>query len=181
MWDTYEGTPCVVHLFSIGYDRGDQDQFLARLRAAGIHTVVDVRRYPDANDHPEPFRATNLRPLLEEAGLVYHLGGRHLGEVVPPGHDPHRPVLLDDSSATELGVRQDREGLPFATGIRLLTRLASLHPTAILARDPTSLGGPGLLIADHLTRVGHHVSHITASGETVPHRLCDVRLSDTVH
>ena len=66
-------------LFTIGHGTLDEATFVARLEAAGVRRVVDVRRFPGSRRWPW-FNAAALAEWLPEHGLTYvpapELGGR---------------------------------------------------------------------------------------------------------
>jgi uncharacterized protein (DUF488 family) len=68
-----------IHLFSIGHGTQGAVDFNSSLRAAGIETAADIRRYPGSRLHPQ-FNADALRDSLREADVEYQpvpeLGGR---------------------------------------------------------------------------------------------------------
>lgn len=66
-------------LLTIGHDTSDRAELIARLRTAGVASVVDVRRYPGSRRDPEMAREAMER-WLPESGVAYRweprLGGR---------------------------------------------------------------------------------------------------------
>ena len=71
-----------MDLWTVGHGAGDLAGLAARLRAAGIELVVDVRRFPGSRRHPQ-FGAQPLAAGLSQAGIAYEqaadLGGRRRG------------------------------------------------------------------------------------------------------
>ena len=66
-------------IFTIGHSTRDLAAFIAALKAAGVDSVADIRRFPMSRRHPQ-FNRDNLAPALAEAGIAYRhfpaLGGR---------------------------------------------------------------------------------------------------------
>ena len=57
-------------IFSIGHSTRPLDQFLALLRAHGIHTLVDIRSIPRSRRNPQ-YDQVALQQAIEADGLVY--------------------------------------------------------------------------------------------------------------
>ncbi|GAC1583508.1 MAG: DUF488 domain-containing protein [Candidatus Elarobacter sp.] len=68
-----------LQLFTIGHGTADESRFAARLEAAGVKRVVDVRRFPGSRRWPW-FGASEMAVWLPERGIAYvpaiDLGGR---------------------------------------------------------------------------------------------------------
>jgi uncharacterized protein (DUF488 family) len=75
----------IVH--TIGHGIRPAEELVAVLGAAGVSTVVDVRRFPGSRRNPQ-FNQPALSATLEAAGIAYRhgieLGGRLAGE---PGEE----------------------------------------------------------------------------------------------
>ncbi len=82
-------------LATIGYERQTQDVVIARLKAAGVETLVDVRAV--ASSRLAGFSKTLLAASLAEAGIGYvHL--RQLG-TPKPGRDAARKGHIAEMTA----------------------------------------------------------------------------------
>ncbi|UTP38050.1 DUF488 domain-containing protein [Phenylobacterium sp. LH3H17] len=82
-------------LATIGYEAATQDTVIARLQAAGIETLIDVRAV--AASRRAGFSKTLLAASLAEAGIAYvHL--RQLG-TPKPGRDAARKGRIDEMTA----------------------------------------------------------------------------------
>jgi uncharacterized protein (DUF488 family) len=72
-----------VRVFTIGHGTRPAEELVACLSAAGIETLVDVRRFPSSRRHPQ-FDRSALERTLAEARIAYvhseALGGRRRGE-----------------------------------------------------------------------------------------------------
>jgi uncharacterized protein (DUF488 family) len=71
-----------MRVFTIGHGARTAEELLACLEAAGVRTLVDVRRFPGSRRHPQ-FNRETLRATVEAAGVAYRhaeaLGGRRSG------------------------------------------------------------------------------------------------------
>lgn len=152
-------------LYTIGHGNRSLDELVAILRAAGIHTLVDVRATPQSRRHPH-FSAASLRPSLETAGMVYHWAGRHLGGKRQPRVDSPHVALADDG---QRGYADHMDGDDFRRAAAQLIRLAAQAPTAILCAERLPATCHRALIADYLTLNGQRVIHLIASGAAHEH------------
>ena len=71
------------HPFTVGHGVRPLEELVDTVRAAGVETLVDVRRFPGSRRNPQ-FNQGPLRDALEAAGIHYRhaveLGGRRSGE-----------------------------------------------------------------------------------------------------
>lgn len=65
-------------LYTIGYAAYDLNEFVAVLKKNLISAVVDVRASPSIS-HFEGYERENLRPYLQDNGLIYKFFGAQLG------------------------------------------------------------------------------------------------------
>jgi uncharacterized protein (DUF488 family) len=76
-----------IHLFSIGHGTLDASAFNTHLRAAGIVSAVDIRRFPESRQNPQ-FGQAALSDTLRQAGIEYRpmpeLGGRRVARPDSP-------------------------------------------------------------------------------------------------
>src|SRR5262245_33229962 len=56
--------------FTIGYSRTSMEQFIEKLKIAGVKTVVDVRKNPQSRRRPE-FNKVRLESALNAKGIQY--------------------------------------------------------------------------------------------------------------
>ncbi len=70
-------------VFTIGHGVRPLEELVDTLRGAGVHTLVDVRRFPGSRRNPQ-FNQASVAAAVEEAGIAYRhaveLGGRRSGE-----------------------------------------------------------------------------------------------------
>ena len=136
------------------------------LRAAGVETVVDVRRFPSSRRNPQ-FDAAPLRETLASAAIAYlhadELGGRRSGE---PGEERFAclRVAAFRSYAARMGTQAWQDALA----------------AALAEPAPCFMGAETLwwrchrrLIAELLTARRHEVVHLIGAHARQPHRLYD--------
>ena len=114
-----------MNLYTIGYQAALQPDVIARLKAAGVRTVADVRAV--AASRRAGFAKTLLAASLAEAGIDYV----HLRGVGTPkaGRDAARAGRPDEMRA----IYRDAMAEPaFELDYARLRELATEHPTALL-------------------------------------------------
>lgn len=76
-----------IQLFSIGHGTLDASAFNAHLRAAGVVSAADIRRFPESRKNPQ-FAQAALSDSLRRAGVDYRhmpeLGGRRVARPDSP-------------------------------------------------------------------------------------------------
>ena len=139
--------------------------FTALCRAAGIGTVVDIRRFPGSRRHPH-FGSAAMAAWLGEAGLGYRwlaaLGGRRRPDPSSPNvalrNDQFRAYA--DHMATE----------EFRLGCAELLTLAGSQQVAVMCAESVWWRCHRRLLADHLVVVaGAGVEHVFHDGRLVAH------------
>ncbi len=153
--------PALIH--TIGHSNLTLAQFLERLQAAGIETVVDVRSQPISRYTPH-FNRPELSAALREAGIRYAFMGDTLGG------RPESPRYYDDGGH----VRYDlwSASAAFQDGIEKLERAAARYRLTLLCSeaDPAACHRH-LLIARVLLNRGWsaaRIRHIGAGGTITP-------------
>lgn len=135
------------------------------LEAAGVETLVDVRRYPGSRRNPQYNRAA-LEATLADAGIRYRhleaLGGRLSGE---PGEERFSCIRVPAfrSYAARMGTQGWQDALASV--------LATPAPCVMCAETPWTKCHRRF-IAELLVARGHEVLHLTPGG-VEPHRLLD--------
>ena len=149
---------------TLGHGTLAPEEFVALCRAAGIETVVDVRRHPGSRRHPH-FGREAMEGWLAAAGVGYSwlpaLGGRRR-----PGPDSPNVALRNpqfrgyaDHMATE----------EFRRACATLLELARSASVAVLCAESVWWRCHRRLLADHLVLV---------EGVEVEHVLPDARRSE---
>ncbi len=155
-----------IHLFSIGHGTLDGAAFATHLRAAGIASAADVRRYPGSRLHPQ-FNADALRQSLPQSNIEYQslpeLGGRREPIVNSPN------VALRNASFR--GYADFMQTAEFSAALLDLMMLAADRPTAIFCSETLWWRCHRRLIADAIVLLhGGSVTHLVGamSAEHVP-------------
>jgi uncharacterized protein (DUF488 family) len=68
----------MTHVLSIGHSTLDYEQFVARLKAAGVTAIADVRTSPFSRNFPH-YNRDILKDALSRDGIAYVFLGRELG------------------------------------------------------------------------------------------------------
>jgi uncharacterized protein (DUF488 family) len=155
-----------VRVFTIGHGARPAEELVACLEAAGVATLVDVRRFPVSRRHPQ-FNGEALAATLAAAGIGYRhavdLGGRRSGE---PGEE--RFGCIETPAFRSYAARMGTESWQAA----LAEALAEERPCFMCAETPW-WRCHRRFIAELLTARGHEVVHLMRPHEARPHRLLD--------
>ena len=136
------------------------------LLAAGVQTLVDVRRFPASRRNPQ-FNGSALAQTLSARGIAYvhevELGGRRSGE---PGEDrfPCIRVAAFRSYAARMGSAAWQDAL---------ARALSAPAPCLMCAETLWWRCHRRLIADLLTARGHEVVHLLRPSRREPHRPHD--------
>ena len=154
-------------VFSMGHSTRPLDQFLALLRAHGVHTLVDIRSIPRSRRNPQYDQAV-LQQAIEAAGLLYQrlpaLGG-------------HRRAYVDSANTGWLnpsfrGYADYMRTDAFERGLRELLDLHRLAgPLAMMCAEAVPWRCHRSLVADALVARGISVLHILGPASARAHRL----------
>ena len=148
---------------TVGHGTRSADELVSILRAAGVGTVVDVRRFPGSRRNPQ-FNQPALRATLEDAGVAYRheieLGGRLANE---PGADTFRCLRVEAfrSYAARMGAK--------AWQAALETALAEPNP-CFMCSETLWWRCHRRLIAELLHARGDHVVHLLGLEKEQAHR-----------
>ena len=154
-------------VFTIGHGNRDIRAFIAMLGEPGVHTVVDVRRYPASRRHPH-FNRDALSMTLREAGIEYRWAGEALGGRRPPRPgSPHRALQSESFHAYA-----DHMDTPsFQSALDELLAAATGAPVAILCAERHPSNCHRSLISDAVMARGMRVIHLLEPG-----RSCEATL-----
>lgn len=132
-----------MKLFTIGYEGATQGEVIARLKAAGVERLVDVRAV--AASRRAGFSKTILGSSLNAAGIDYrHL--RALG-TPKPGRDAARKGRIDEMRA----LFDDHLAEPGSQlALAALRELAAEKPTALLCFEADHAGCHRAVLAERL-------------------------------
>jgi uncharacterized protein (DUF488 family) len=156
-----------MEVHTIGHGTRPAEELVEMLLAAGVRTLVDVRRYPGSRRYPQFGRAA-LEATLAAAGIDYRhaeeLGGRLSGE---PGEERFDCIRVPAfrSYAARMGTEPWQQALADA--------LALPAPCLMCAETPW-VKCHRRLIAELLAARGHDVVHLIQPGRSEPHRRWDL-------
>jgi uncharacterized protein (DUF488 family) len=149
--------------FTIGHGRRPSEELLATISAAGVRTLVDVRRFPASRWNPQ-FNRSTLAASLDEAGIAYRhveeLGGRRSGE---PGEERFgclRPAAFASYAALMTSA---------AWQAALADALSHPTPVCFLCAETCWQDCHRRLIAEQLAARGIEVVHLVRPGASEPH------------
>jgi uncharacterized protein (DUF488 family) len=155
-----------VRVFTIGHGTRPLEELVAILRAAGVETLVDVRRFPSSRRNPQ-FNSTSVAEALDAAAIAYthevELGGRRSGE---PGEE--RFACIRVGAFRSYAARMGQPGWQAA----LERALAEPAPCFMCAETPW-WRCHRRLIAELLAARGHDVLHLVRPHEVDRHRFYD--------
>jgi uncharacterized protein (DUF488 family) len=152
-----------VRVFTAGHGARPIEELVELLAAAGVETLVDVRRFPGSRRHPQ-FNQAALAASVEEAGIAYRhaveLGGRRSGE---PGEERFSCIQVPAfrSYAARMGAEEWQDALAGA--------LAEPGP-CFLCAETLWWRCHRRLIAELLQARGVEVVHLLKPGHSEPHR-----------
>jgi uncharacterized protein (DUF488 family) len=155
-----------AQVFTMGHGTRPAGELVECLRAAGVRTLVDVRRFPGSRRNPQ-FGQAALAATLDEAGIAYRhaeeLGGRRSGE---PGEERFSCIRVGAfrSYAARMGTDAWQEALA--------DELAQPVPCFMCA-ETLWTRCHRRLIAELLVARAHEVAHLISPTRREPHRLYD--------
>lgn len=142
-----------MRVFTIGHGTRPTEELVACLHAAGVETLVDVRRFPRSRRNPQ-FSQEALAATLAEVGIAYRhaveLGGRRSGE---PGEE--RFACIGTPAFRSYAARMGRPEWQAA----LAQALAEPAP-CLMCAETAWRRCHRRLIADLLTARGAEVLHL---------------------
>ena len=152
-------------LYTVGHSNVDLETFLARLHAARIERLVDVRRYPGSRKWPH-FNRDSLASALPARGIAYRhveaLGGRRSvqpGSVNTAWKNPSFQGYADHMATPE-----------FRSALADLLEGARRERTAVMCSEILWWRCHRALIADAAVAQGWTVIHLLP-GKEEAHRL----------
>jgi uncharacterized protein (DUF488 family) len=166
--DSIEGAAVIR---SIGHGTRTTDELAALLAAAGVATLVDVRRYPSGRRQPHLSR-DRLAADLAERGVAYEWWGEALG-----GRRVATPAVAADSGwrSPAFAAYSAYMSTPaFRSSLGELERRARAgERLAIMCAETVWWRCHRRLIADALTLDGFTVEHLIDQGPARRHRLSE--------
>jgi uncharacterized protein (DUF488 family) len=158
-------------LFTVGHGPQGREALSARLAAAGLHAVVDVRRFPASRNNPDVAREA-LEEWLPALGIGYRwderLGGRRRLTPGTPVQDDWWTVAQFAAYAAHTRTTEFTEALD---GVLAEAGAATV---AVMCSESVWWRCHRRLIADvAVLGRGVEVTHLMPDGRLTPHRLSD--------
>ena len=167
-------------LWTIGHSTRPWEEFTGMLQAAGIATLVDVRRFAGSRRNPQ-FSGEAMARALPEAGIEYlpmvDLGGRRR-----PSPDSRNDTWRNTSFR---GYADYMETRPWQDARDALAAVALDRPTAVMCAEAMWWQCHRALISDDFKACGWTVLHLMTPTRTEEHpytsaaRIVDRRLTYT--
>jgi uncharacterized protein (DUF488 family) len=155
-------------LMTVGHGPEDRDRLGARLAAAGVELVVDVRRFPGSRNNPD-VRREALAEWLPATGIGYRweerLGGRR---AIPAGS----PVADDWWTVRQFAAYAAHTRTPeFAAALDEVLAEADARTVAVMCSESVWWRCHRRIIADVAVLArGRDVVHLMPDGRLTPHR-----------
>lgn len=154
-------------ILSIGHSTRPLDQFVALLRAHGIHTLLDIRSIPRSRRNPQ-YDQVALQQAIEADGLVYKhlpaLGGHRRAREDSPNKGWLNPAFQGYADYMQTGA--------FEQGLcELLESNRAEGPLVIMCAEAVPWRCHRWMVADALVARGTPVVHILGPGRTRAHQL----------
>lgn len=132
-----------MNLWTIGYEGSAQPEVIARLRAAGVERLLDVRAV--AASRRAGFSKTVLRGSLEAEGIGYH----HLRGLGTPkaGREAARKGRIAEMEAIFAAHMETPEA---RDALALAVVLARERPTALLCFEAEAAGCHRRIVAERM-------------------------------
>ena len=151
-------------LWTIGHSTREWEVFVAMLDAAGIRTLVDVRRFAGSRRNPQ-FSGEVMAKSLPGAGIAYvpmvDLGGRR----TPSKESPNTRWR----NASFRGYADYMDTLGYRDARNALASLASASPTAVMCAEAMWWQCHRGLISDDFKADGWEVVHLVSPGRSEEH------------
>jgi uncharacterized protein (DUF488 family) len=160
------GTPEVL---TIGHSTLSYEQFLCRLRAAGVTAVADVRTSPFSRHFPH-FNQSALHEELRQDGIAYVFLGNELG-----GRPAEKELFCEGVADYEKMAKTKA----FAKGLERVVEGAKKFKIALMCSEHNPLDCHRcLLVGRVLQERGVLVGHILANGSLSGHTDIEAQLLD---
>jgi len=154
-------------VYSIGHGNRGSGEFVARLGAAGVGCLVDVRAYPASKRYPQ-FTRLALEPALRGAGIRYVWEGKALGGMRAAQAGSRHAALSDP---TLRGFADHMASVEFGEGFARLIAIAREQTIAVMCAEREPLHCHRSFIADALLLHGVRVLHLHDAGDVRQHVL----------
>ncbi len=147
-----------MQVLSIGHSTLDYDQFVARLNAAGVTAIADVRTSPFSRNFAH-FNRDALKDALARDGIAYVFLGKELGGR-PKGEEYYTDGIADYEKMAKSDL--------FQKGLERVKQGARKYRIAMMCSERSPLDCHRcLLVGRALAGSGVKVSHLLSHGEPV--------------
>jgi uncharacterized protein (DUF488 family) len=156
-----------VVLLTVGHGPDDRARLGARLAAAGVALVVDVRRYPGSRTNPD-VRREALEEWLPAAGIGYRWEERLGGRRRRPPDEPVADGWWTVAQFAAYAAHTRTAG--FAAALDQVLAEAAGAPVAVMCSESVWWRCHRRLVADVAVLArGVPVSHLMPDGRLTPH------------
>jgi uncharacterized protein (DUF488 family) len=164
-------------LLTVGHGPQDRDALGARLTAAGVEELVDVRRFPGSRNNPDVARES-LEAWLPALGIGYRweerLGGRRRLPPDAPVEDGWWTVAQFAAYAAHTRTPE------FAAALDEVLAQSATRTVAVMCSESVWWRCHRRLIADVVVLGrGMPVTHLMPDGRLAPHRPSEGAVLDT--
>lgn len=148
----------MTHVLSIGHSTLDYEQFAARLNAAGVTAIADVRTSPFSRNFAH-FNRDLLKDALARDGIAYVFLGKELGGR-PKGDEYYTNGIVDYEKMAKSDM--------FRKGLERVEQGARKYRIAMMCSERSPLDCHRcLLVGRALAERGVTVRHLLPDGETL--------------
>lgn len=151
-----------MRIFTVGHSNLELAEFVRLLEAAGVQSVIDVRKLTGSKKYPW-FNDDSLAEHLPARGITYGksaglAGRRNVSKTVP------FDVNANWQNRSFHNYADHALGQEFAGALAELRRRAAETPTAIMCSEAVWWRCHRRIIADHLLAHGDEVEHVMGLG-----------------
>jgi uncharacterized protein (DUF488 family) len=151
-------------ILTVGHSTHEIGEFIALLRAHGVETLLDVRRYPGSRRHPQ-FNSEQVAESLRAAGIGYEhveaLGGRR--------SPASRSVNIGLRNPQFRGYADHMQTTAFREALDRVIARAQDQTVALMCAEANPFRCHRMLISDALAARRITVEHITGPGARRAH------------
>jgi uncharacterized protein (DUF488 family) len=164
-------------LLTAGHGRLSGDELAALLREAGVHTLIDIRRFPGSRAHPDMSRDA-MASWVPAAGIAYRweerLGGRRRLAADEPREDPWWQVTQFAAYAAHTRTAE------FDAALGEVLDESASRTVLVMCSESVWWRCHRRLVADvAMLRFGTEVRHLMHDGRLTPHPVAaGARLRD---
>lgn len=159
----------MARVYTVGHSNRSWEDFVAILKAHGIRTLVDIRRFPYSPKWPH-FNGATMREALAAEGIEYAwleaLGGRRNKQREDSPNFGLRSPAFRNYADYMLSPA-------FRAAIEEVLNRAQAAPTAIMCSEAVYFRCHRMLVSDWLLVHGHEVLHLQSKGAARAHKLTD--------